>query len=226
MAILTQCLGNISGKIGGVVFRVKDGKNIIARAPRPKKKSDDPLTISRQNKFAAVGKIVSAINSSPVLHEIWKRSSYRGKNVHNKIFKQIYNLINDNGVPGILALMPGHGLALNGFITPGIPDAIVETEALGIQSGIEPEEEKSIMAAGIVVLSEPVDDSLPRLMAVRMTSEPRSLRVFFPQTFVVKPPEGESSKFRSYRKRDYCIHLITLDSKGSPVRYSDNISRS
>jgi hypothetical protein len=224
MAILTHCLGNISGKVGGIVFRVKDGKTIIARAPRQQKKSYDPLRILRQNKFGTTGRIVSAINSSPILHDIWKHASYRGKNVHNKIFTQIYSRINDAGVPNIVSLMPAPGIIIKGYITPGIPDAVVETEALGIENGIYPEEEKNIMAAGIVILSEPVDASLPHIAAVRMASESRGLRIFFPQTFVVKPPDGEINKFRSYSKRKYYIHLITLDSKGNPVHYSENIS--
>jgi hypothetical protein len=121
------------------------------------------------------------------------------------------------------SIIPEHGMQIRGYLTPGMPDILVETEAPGIENGIYPEEEKSIMAVGIVILSDRENDSVPETMVMRISSEARGLRVFFPQTFIVKVSENENFKMRLYRKREYYIHLITLDTKGKAVHYSERI---
>jgi len=223
MAILTHCLGSISGKVGGIVFRERNGKTIICSSPKRQKKTYNPVRELRESQFGMTGKIASAINSSPHLNEIWKSAGNTSRNIYNKIFKEIHKQITSLDFSKLGSIMPESGFKIKGYLTPGVPDILVETEAPGVENGIYPEEEKTIMAAGIVILSEPMDEAIPKTMMVNIASESRGLRVFFPQTFVVKAPAGELYRMRLYRKQEYHIHLITLDKMGKAVHYSERI---
>jgi hypothetical protein len=225
MAILTQCLGSITGRVGGLVFRERNGKTIVSKAPKQKQKTFDPLRKLGENKFGTTGKIASAVNSSPYLNDIWRKTFKSSRNIHNKIFKEIYRQMNGEDFSKSGSIMPEPGMVIKGYLTPGVPDILVETEAPGVENGIYPEEEKSIMAIGVVILSDPVNTGVPDTMVVKIASEPRGLRVFFPQTFVAKVPASEILRMRSYKKQEYFVHLITLDSNGKAVHYSERIGR-
>src|ERR1035437_7601218 len=135
MAILTSSLGNISGKVGNLVFRVRNGKNYVAKAPGKQRGSISPARKSHAMKFGATGKIASAINSVPELQDIWKKY-YKTKNsVFTKIFKSIYGQMTGKEFNESGSIMPGHGFPIIGQVTAGRNFIIVETDALGGKIG-------------------------------------------------------------------------------------------
>ena len=81
MARFISSIGQITGKLGGVVFKRRGNKTYISKIPAHIKPSADPVVIQRRKKFAWVGKFTSAVNSSPLLKALWKSSSSDRKSV-------------------------------------------------------------------------------------------------------------------------------------------------
>ena len=96
MALLTSSLGNLSGKIGNLVFKVMNGKTYVSKAPGKRKAITDPAKLRHAIKFGTTGKIASAINSVPELQDIWKMEFKTKNGVFTKIFKSIYRQMTRN----------------------------------------------------------------------------------------------------------------------------------
>jgi len=75
MAILkTNPLGQLSGRVGNIVFRVVNGKTIVSQRPFY---SEHPLSSKekiRRSKFTTAVRFAKEVNQLPLLHDIWKLS--------------------------------------------------------------------------------------------------------------------------------------------------------
>src|ERR1017187_5121737 len=100
MAKFISSIGQISGKLGGVVFKRRGNKTYIAKAPGRIKPTNDPVTKQRRKKFAWVGKFTGTVNASPLLHALWKPWSSRSSSVFSNIFKSVFNTIDPLDLSG------------------------------------------------------------------------------------------------------------------------------
>jgi len=75
MAILkTNPLGQLSGRVGNIVFRNVNGKTIISQRPVY---SEHPLSSKeklRRSKFTTAVRFAKEVNQHPLLHQIWELS--------------------------------------------------------------------------------------------------------------------------------------------------------
>ena len=87
MAQLKSVLGNFSGKMGGKVFYIKDGKTITANRPEHYNQKSESVK-KNQGKFGLVNKFTSPVYSEKLIMEIWKKAadvkSERYKNMVSK----------------------------------------------------------------------------------------------------------------------------------------------
>jgi hypothetical protein len=88
------------------------------------------------------------------------------------------------------------------------------------------EQEVNLMIAGIVVLSEPNREGDKPMHVIGIKSGIHELSMEFPQKIEHAFWGVELSIIESYNKRDFYLHLITLDADGKVVRYSDKIEQS
>ena len=224
MAILTSCLGNLSGKIGNLVFRVRNGKTYVSKAPGKQKKMLSPERMQHAIKFGVTGKITGLINSISDLREIWQKHYKTKKSVTAKIFKSIYSQMDEKDFAKSGSLMPDHGFKIMGKVTTGLNHILVETEALGDKSGVPEEKEKHIQAVGILVLRDPNNETVPETRMEAIVSwPPEELNHTELQTFLFQISREMEMEMRIYRKREYHIHLITRDADGGVASYSEII---
>ena len=78
-------LGNLSGRLGNIVFRKMNGKSFASIRPKKYKPAKSEEAVKTKNKFATVVKFASYINSIPEIKTIWKSSALNGKRGYNTI---------------------------------------------------------------------------------------------------------------------------------------------
>ena len=67
-----QVLGKLTGTLGDIVFRQRNGKNYVSMRPSSYPASDNPAIIAKREKFLLAVQLGSNINSNSYLKEIWR----------------------------------------------------------------------------------------------------------------------------------------------------------
>lgn len=225
MAKFISSIGQITGKLGGVVFKTRGNKTYIAKAPAHIKPTNDPVVKLRRKKFAWVGKFTSAANSSPLIKAIWKPLYPRTLPTFNKIFKMVFGSFQSLDNPGPIKFTPEFGFSLeNSSIVFGKSSIFVEVDPLGVNLGIDPAKEISTVAVGILVLSNPSDDNFPEEMFLPVQSAKIPTPIKNQSVFIIQLPSPELYAYELYRTKKAYIVLITLDASGNPIHHSVIIS--
>ncbi len=95
-------LGNISGKLGNTVTRIRNGKEVVYLLPDKVNVSNSPSAKAARRKFGLKVKFAKLINSIPVLSDVWSVAQIHGSNSnqrlisHNPIPKDEMNLTMKN----------------------------------------------------------------------------------------------------------------------------------
>ncbi len=87
-------LGEVSGKIGDLVFRKMNGKRFVSVRPKKYKPTKSIKLKKARSKFGTVVKFAVTTNSVPELKEVWKLSREKGSNSYHKIIKANSRLFN------------------------------------------------------------------------------------------------------------------------------------
>ena len=85
--VKNSVMGNISGRIGNMVFWGKNSKQFISSRPRHYKASKSKAAKTGRNNFALRVKLAKLINSIPVLKEIWSNAKVDGTDSYHRIMK-------------------------------------------------------------------------------------------------------------------------------------------
>ena len=226
MAKFISSIGQISGKLGGVVFKRRGNKTFITKVPVHIKPAKDPATLQRRKKFAWVGKFTKAVNSSPILHSLWKPLSTRSVSVYNNIFQSVFGSIDIKDLSGIPIFIPYFSpfSLINKSVTFGKSSIFVEVDPLGVTLGIDLAKEISIVAAGIMVLSDPETEGFPEFLFLPVQSGKLPLTLNRNSNFIVPVENTDSVYYDCYRTKKAYLTLITLDASGNPVQHSVIIS--
>ena len=91
-------LGRLSGAVGDVVFRQRNGKNYVGTKPAPFMPGDDPASVARRERFAITGKLAKAINSIAIIKSLWKESTPSGLSPYLYMVQLNYPHIVDGAV--------------------------------------------------------------------------------------------------------------------------------
>lgn len=225
MARFISSIGQITGKLGGVVFKRRGNKTYISKSPAHIKPTNDPAVKQRRKKFAWVGKFTGAVNASPLLHALWKPRSSKSSPVFGNIFKAVYGTIDPHDLSGTPLFTPGQAFSLiNKSVTFGKSSLFVEADPLGHCLGIDIEKEISIVAAGIMVLSDPESEGLPEFFFLPVQSDKIPVSLNNPSVFRIPLTGRDLSIYESYRTKKTYLTLITLDASGNPIQHSVIIS--
>lgn len=225
MARFISSIGQITGKLGGVVFKRRGNKTYISKAPAHIKPTNDPATKLRRKKFAWVGKFAAAVNSSPLLRSLWNSSSSRSISSFNKIFKQIFSTFSSLDYTGPIVFTPGSGFALTASsVVFGKSSIFIEAGSIGHTHGIDPSVETSIVAVGIMVLSDPLENQYPEEMFLPVKSPTLPLLLDDNSNFIIPLLGPDLSIYGLYRTKKAYLVLITLDASGNPIHHSVIIS--
>lgn len=225
MAKLSQkILGNVSGTLGDITFRQRNGKNYLATRPRSFKAPQDQASIERRSKFALAVKLASIINSIQLLKDLWALKIPAGSTVYNYLVKTNYNQINPDSLTASTYLTPPLGFGVTtSTLTIARENIDIVFEALGTRTGIDAGEEINIQLFGILCLSNPTDINLEKTFLLPFLSEPQASALDTELTFSLPLSSQESQLFDKYDDKKIIFSLVTLDGENNPVHYSATI---
>jgi hypothetical protein len=225
MARFISSIGQITGKLGGVVFKRRGNKIYVSKAPGHLKPTKDPATKLRRKKFAWVGKFASAVNSFPLLKSLWNSASSRSHSAFNGIFKQVFNTFPSGDYSGPIVFTPAGGFQLqSSSVVFGKSSLFIEISSLPCDSDIDPKIELSVIAAGIMVLSDPIHDSLAEEFFLPVQSDKIPVSLNNPSVLIIPLKGSDLSIYESYLTKKAYLTLVTLDASGNPIHHSVIIS--
>lgn len=217
-------LGVVSGAIGDIVFREKDGLNYLATRPSSFIPGTDPASIARRGRFAMAAKTSVAINRIPQLKELWSTVTPSGKSPFNYMFQSNYSLVSATDVTNLLKIVPdnGFGISLTGN-TVSNTSVQAFTSPIGTKAGINIAVEPQLIMACVEFLSNPLDESVPTYSILSLVSTTVPVTLTDPVTFNADLTSQQSLVFDKYQDHKVFIAILSLDASGNPVHYSSSV---
>ena len=220
----TPVFGNISGTIGNVVFADKGDSNIVYKKTIRPKFTSPKLELIRA-KFKLLSSVAIAINGTAELKTLWPSNKKIRRTRFNNIFQTNYNLVKTIADLGNPLLAPGYGFPVqNSVIATNETGITFASDAPGADSGINPGVEKYVLAAGIVVLRSPLNESDPAFAVLKVKSSMQSLDTDMALSLSNTYIGRELTQFQAYNDKKVFLVLITMTSDGISVNRSVQFS--
>jgi hypothetical protein len=216
-----QVFGEVTGAVGHVVFKNRAGANYIAMRAEKQKISTDPVVLARRAKFALTGKIAQAINSLPLLKSAWPQTADKKLSRFNEIFQSNYDLIGSVANIGTITVAPVFGFnIINAHLTTFADGVQIQTDALGVNIGVDTGIEKFLVAAGVVLLQGPTIEGYPQTLVIPFKTIQQNLDLINPVSLTAQFMGTELFQYDSYTTKRAFACLITLNDNGQLVKAS------
>jgi hypothetical protein len=145
--------------------------------------------------------------------------------VFSNIFKSVFQNINSNDLSGTPLFTPCAFFSLKSkSVLFGKSSIFVEVAPLGFNLGIDPAKEISLVAAGVMVLSNPETEGLPEDLFLPVQSGKLPLTLTGNSNFIIPIGNRDIAYYGYYRTKKAYVVLITLDLSGKPIHYSEIIT--
>jgi hypothetical protein len=219
-----QTLGDASGAVGHLVFRIKGEKNIIAK--RPVKKVN-PGVLSEtvaalRAKFKLTGTVAGGIYKAGSLKSIWPKPGANKGSRYTEMFKKNYAIIGTVENLGTAQVIPDHGIIIsNAAIALTQKGMTITADELGDGSGIDPNLEKYLVASGVVIMKTPTNPSDPAYKVLPITTGQQSLNNDQPISMSFEFGSLDLSQYEAYTDKKVFLTFLTLTSAGVPVHYTE-----
>src|ERR1035441_6186512 len=89
--IKNQLLGNVSGFIGPVVYKIRGTTQYIASRPDSFIPGTDPASVFRRDQIAYIGKLSSKIYSIGIIKNLWRPKVKNHSYIYQKISADNYH---------------------------------------------------------------------------------------------------------------------------------------
>jgi hypothetical protein len=218
-----QVFGDVNGAVGHVVFKKRGDSNYIAMRAEKMKATLDPVVLARRAKFALTGKIAKAINQLPVLKAAWPVAVGKMSRF-NEIFQTNYGLIGSAANIATVSVAPLFGFSLVNPHVSALANSIQLTaDALGVKVGIDTGIEKTFVAAGVILLSNPTQEGYPANLVIPFKSIQQNLDLINPIDVTIEIEGTSLDQYAYYSDRKAFGCLVTLDNDGKTIRSSVSI---
>lgn len=217
-----QVLGRVSGTLGDMVFRERDGKNVVSLRPSSFNTPQDPASIARRGKFRMAVKLAASINSNPQLKTIWKPATPSGLSVINNLVKTNYVNASPDDINNTMLLVPSGGFGIAPVSVDKTADQIViELQAIGTASGIDTGIEKKLRLLMILFLKSPVivENTAPYAF-ISLSSGILNTSLTVPLSFTALFMSNQTLLFNQYQESKVFFALVTLNEQEDLIRHS------
>ncbi len=220
-----QVIGKLSGTIGDLVFRQRNGKNIISSRPKSPKPTNDPKVLARRSKFKLSVQLAKSINSIPQLSEQWKAKAPEGFSPFNYMVKFNYDFIDPDSIPGLIYMSPVRGFDVNNpSVTFNADSIAVNVDAIGNNDIIDINNETSVILAAVLYLDNPSDENSAPNFFISLASNSQSLVTDTALTFNMSLSDIEAQVIAIYQDKKPFLALLTLDGEGKVVHNSNTFT--
>jgi hypothetical protein len=220
--IKNQILGNVSGFIGPVVYKIRGTTQYIATRPHSFIPGTDPASVFRRDQLAYVGKLSSRIYSIGIIKKFWIPIVQNQSYIYQKISAENYRHANCNDLGKIPKLTPTHDFIINNPSFVFAKNSFTfNSDPIGVPTFINPSTEKFILPVGVIVLKEPKSPQLPPTEIIAFTGKNEILDLNSALKINIDLPAPEALQYNRYRLRKCYLILITLDDNENPVHCSN-----
>jgi hypothetical protein len=214
-------LGKVSGAVGDILFRQREGKNYIGLKPGSFIPGTDPASIERRQRFLLALKSGSSVNSVSELKDLWADVTPAGNSPFNYIVKTNYRYVTSTTVSDLLPLVPDGGFGVT------LSDSNIDRtrvrmiiDPIGSNAGINTLLEPNIMAACVMFLSTPLDESVGAYSLLNVVSASQPVNLTQQLSFDANLTSQQQVIFDKYQDKKTFAAFITLDAAGASVHYS------
>ena len=220
--IKNQLLGNVSGFIGPVVYKIRGTTQYIAARPDSFIPGTDPASVFRRDQISYVGKLSSKIYSTDIIKKLWSPKVKNQSYIYQKISAENYHAANCNDLDKPPKLSPAADfIVINPAFHFEKKSFLLKADPLGASTVINPALEKFIVPAGVIVLKDPKSPASPPMEIIAFKGKNEILDMNSDLTFNIDIPTPADIKYIHYQFRKCYLILITLDKNDNPVRNSD-----
>ncbi len=221
-----QILGKVQGALGDVTFRQRNGKTFLSTRPGSFTPGTDENSIARRDKFSLSVKLASTINAIPELRTVWDKTTPSGVITFNHIMRTNYKIIgSENDLSGLVKLTPSLGFnAANPVVMYSPSEVKVNLDALGNTTGIDILNEPSLKLVSVVYLSYPTDTSLSKDAFLTFLSASKATDLTAALEFTYALNDVDSQMFAMYQNRKGFFAVVTFDTAGNVVHYSNTFA--
>jgi hypothetical protein len=219
-----QTLGDATGKVGHVVFKIKGNKNLICKDP-VRKAIPTAEMLARRAKFRLTSQVAKAIYGAGVLKLIWPKPSANKGTRFSEMFKKNYHV---NGTPeaiGSAEVIPDHGVTIpNPAVVLTQKGMTITADQFDANANIDPNLEKFLIVEGIVIMTTPTKpDDLPyRVLSI--STGKQSLDTDQPINISFEFFGNQLTLFKAYTVKNVYLTFLTLTASGEPVNYTDSFN--
>lgn len=217
-------LGKVSGAVGDVVFRQKNGKNYVGVKPDSFIPGTDPDSIARRVRFALTIKFGQVINSIAQVKPFWQVETPAGLSAYNYIIKVNYPYVAVDDISDAAKLVPGYGFTITPRSSSFSSSSLQLTiDPVGTEWGIDLVKEPNIQMAAVLYFKTPIDQSNEAHFVSSAISAAQPTALDLPLTFDASLNAQQSVLFDQYQDHKAFVLLTTLDSDNLPVNHSSVI---
>ena len=216
MAVLKKkILGEFTGKVGGIVGKVRNGKHYIASLPSHYTMSQAPHEVDKRNKFKVNGKFARAVKASDILYKIWDIEKAPATNAWNKICKVNFKLC-DPDKPSVKNVITPDGFNLpvtNASAAAG--EVEVEIESFDLQ-----DDESVVLFELVICFYNPAHKDEDYFRLSRLTDYGiDDLKLTFSYS------QSERQIAAAYKSKVIFLAAVTQNENGEIVRWSRTYSK-
>jgi len=222
--IRKQVLGKLSGALGDVVFRERNGKSYVGVRPASFIPGTDPASVSRRLKFLTAIKFSQVINSEPVLKALWNEARPAEISSFNAITRANYPFVEAENITDLGKIVPSLGFGITST-TSGLDSSILtlDIDAIGLKTEIDPVVEINIQLISVLFFSNAIDEAVGNFYLTTLSSASQHLDLANPLRFNASLLSEQTVYYNKFLDHKAFTVLVTLDSSGKPVHYSSTL---
>ena len=217
-----KVLGTVSGAVGDILFRAKNGRNYVGTRPLSFTPGTDEKSVARRKRFGMATRLARPINSIYRLKSLWKAVAPVPLHSYNMIVRANYNSVGPDSISNTIKLVPeiGYSVQFSEF-TLNVNRMRVALDGLTSTSGINPSVEIYCQLVGIIHLSNPVDTEKEPHVFIPVVSIEQALALNTEITDDIIFQDVISQLLAMYQDRKAFLTLLTLDTDRNVIHYSN-----
>lgn len=216
-------LGNLSGKLGNLAARTKNGATILSARPSSFNASQNPTVVAIRQKFSVSVQIAKVVNGIDDLQTIWSKVRLPGNSVYNTIVQKNfpYSDVQRPTVQNIIT--PGGFNLITSFSGVAADSIAIDLAALNTQANFSADE-KDLSLSILLVGYDPAnaDDDYYKIWPFNYTNQDyvpaNTLEV------VVDLDQFHQTELARYTKKVLLVSAATKDANGKIIQYSSTFS--
>lgn len=224
MKISKKYFGELSGKLGDVVFKQRGNTNYIASSPRKYTKPNSVEFENRKSIFKIAAKFSSAVNSIPELKYFWMNSNKNGASAYQKINKLALKTFSEGHSVNWLKITPenGFGVIVSTY-SLNKEQYNIRLEPLTERSGINTDIETNIK---LITVFNPYDSSanLSEYEYFSNYSSNHIIDLNTPVEISITLSTAQTNLISMYSKCRVYNTLITLNNENELINYANTFS--